>query len=168
MTLNLKQIFGLALLALFVGLLVAAMTYRDAYHAASEKAAILQHDIDQQAKAAEARLKQLTIERDAKQAKLDKQAKEQEKTDEQAKSEIARLGNELTQRPVRVRITSTRHDSGSTTSNSTTAVQAGAGNEAEAYGILPAENTKRLADALMEVETLSAAYNSCRSREIPE
>lgn len=115
-------------------------------------------------KAAAERLAALTRQRDKKQAELDRLALEQEKSDEEAQSEIKRLVSELDSRPVRVRFVSEPGHRGSVARGEGAGnSEAGEGDEAQAYGVLPKENTRRLREALSEVETLSAAYKSCRA-----
>lgn len=118
--------------------------------------------VEQHQQEAAERLRQLAAERDRKQALLDQQAMEQEQKDAHAQTEIARLAGELESRPVRVRVVAGRRggsadrDAAATTADR--AADAGA-----ADGVLPAENSRRLGAALTEVETLSAAYASCRA-----
>lgn len=120
--------------------------------------------VEQQNIQAGQRLKELTAERDEKQARLDRLAADQEKKDEQARDEISRLAGELERRPFRVRVvTSPRDCGGSSAGEGSARPAAGAGDSASAYGVLPAENTRRLDAALIEVEQLSAAYRSCRA-----
>lgn len=110
-------------------------------------------------------LEQLTVERDELQAELDQFAEQQETKDAYALAEIERLDLELRTRPVRVRVITESGACGdSATGDGAGATGAGAGGGTEAYGLLPAENSERLGAALTEVETLSAAYNSCRAR----
>ena len=122
--------------------------------------------VEQQQREAGERLEKLTAERDEKQARLDRQAKDQEKKDADAKSEIDRLAGELERRPFRVRVV-TGACSGGAAGAAAGATEDRAGDSSPAYGVLPPENTRRLDAALIEVETLSAAYSSCRARLFP-
>lgn len=131
----------------------------------------LQAAVGEQNRTAKQTLDRLTSERDTAQAKLDQQHEEQEKTDAQSVKEIARLTGELKQRPVRVRIvaqpTACGAGSGGTAGLTTTTADSGAADQAPAYGLLPAANSARLAGVISEIETLNAAYASCRAQLIP-
>lgn len=118
--------------------------------------------VEQHREEAAARLRQLTAERDRQQALLDQQAMEQEKKDAHAQAEIARLAGELGSRPVRVRVVA-GHCGGSAGGDPSAAAADRAADAGAADGVLPAENSRRLGAALTEVETLSAAYASCRA-----
>src|SRR5690554_114808 len=98
-----------------------------------------------------------------KQKELNKIAQQQGKKDEQAKIQIKSLTNELTNQLVRVRVQPEANQcsgAGASTNKDTADSE---GNRSEAYGLLPEINTKRLARAIEEVETLSAAYSSCKN-----
>ncbi|MBV8249114.1 MAG: hypothetical protein JO200_11765 [Comamonas sp.] len=127
----------------------------------------LQDSVATQNHAAEAELERLTAERNAAQARLDQQYQQQEKTDAQAVQEIARLTGELEQRPVRVRIVSQPAACGAgrggTAGHTAAADDAGAADAAEAYGLLPESNSRRLGAVIAEAETINAAYASCRA-----
>lgn len=120
-------------------------------------------DVEDRNAEAAALLDDLTAQRDHLQAEMAITAKLQEEKDAKAIAEIDRLGDELRNRPIRVRIAEAGNCSGSATSDAATAADSGAGSAAETYGLLPEENTRRLGTALTEVEILSAAYNSCRA-----
>ena len=149
-------------------LLMLALAWLVGYQSGKESAgkdlARLQGQIEQQATQTDETLRRLTAERDAKQAAIDKLAAEQEIKDADAQAEIGRLAGELRDRPVRVRIV-TQAGSCSGGSSSDAAGNPGTGGEhpGEASGVLPPENTRRLGAALTEIETLSAAYASCRA-----
>lgn len=153
--------------ALFLALLLFVVTtwhYKGAYEAELSSHSRLAGEVRQQNKQAAAQLEQMTRERDEKQALLNQQAKEQEEKDAERLAEIERLNFELDARPVRVRIVSATGGScgGGSAGEEAGPAQPGAGGEAQAYGLLPEQNSRRLGIALKEVETLSAAYNSCR------
>lgn len=142
--------------------------YQSGKGAAGKDLARLQGMIEQQADQAGQTLARLTAERDAKQAKLDKQAKDQEKKDADAKAEIERLAGELRDRPVRVRIVAQAGGcSRGTAGDAAARAEDRAGDTGAADGVLPPENTRRFSAALTEIETLSAAYSSCRARLMP-
>lgn len=113
------------------------------------------------------RFVQLTNERDAKQAELDKRAAAQEKTDGKAVTQIAADDRQQRSAPVRVRVLNCARDAGSGSGRAPgqAAATAGAGAEdaGAASGVLPQAGARRLADALSEIETMNAAYRSCRS-----
>ncbi|WP_057092524.1 hypothetical protein KV708_15715 [Comamonas thiooxydans] len=127
----------------------------------------LQASVAAQHRTAKAELERLTVERNAAQARLDQLYQQQEKTDAQAVQEISRLTGELEQRPVRVRIVSQPAASGEggcrTAGEQAASAEPGAADAGQAYGLLPAANSARLAGVIQEIETLNAAYASCRS-----
>lgn len=143
----------------------ATWHYKGKYESELSSHSKLAGQVKQQNDEAEARLVVLTRERDEKQAMLDLQREQQEKKDAAAQTEIERLSDELATRPVRVRIVAAPGGScsGSPPGEAAGSTQPGAGSEATAYGLLPEPNSRRLGIALKEVETLSAAYNSCRA-----
>lgn len=139
--------------------------YQSGKESAGKDLARLQGMIEQQAEEAGQTLERLTAERDKEQARLDRLAAEQGSKDADAKAEIERLAGELRDRPIRVRYVTAPSGAGSGGAASQAAVSPGdsAGDATAATGVLPESNTQRLGVALTEVETLSAAYNSCRS-----
>ena len=143
--------------------------YQSGKESAGKDLARLQGMIEQQADQAEQTLERLTAERDKKQAALNKAAADQERKDADAKAEIDRLAGELESRPVRVRIVTSPAGScsGSAAGDAAARAEDRAGDAGAADGVLPAENTRRLSAALTEIETLSAAYSSCRARLMP-
>ncbi len=159
---------AIAMAVLVIGLGVTAAAYKNLYDTTKLALTTVNASIKAQNEEAARKLADLTAERDKKQAEIDKAAKDQESKDVQAKKEIARLDLELRNRPVLVRIVAASgQGGGGTTGDGGSSASAGAGGQAETYGLLPPENTRRLNETLTEVELLSAAYNSCRSRSIP-
>lgn len=159
-----------AWLAAMVAVLIVALAlgtyhYQAVYQATDKALMALEGSVKQANETAAAELERLTAERDERQARLDKQAEDQEKKDADAKAEIERLAGELRDRPIRVRYVTATSGAGSGGAASQAAVSPGdsAGDATAATGVLPESNTQRLGVALTEVETLSAAYNSCRS-----
>ncbi len=154
------------LIALAVtGLAVFGMGYALGSKAPALKLEELRGQISQQSAQAKETLDQLTKDRDKKQAELDAQAKQQEEIDNAAKDEIARLADELASRPIRVRVvTDSGACSGSATSDANADTEAGAGNDVSTSGLLPEPNSQRLRAAIAEIETLSAAYNACKTK----
>lgn len=147
-------------------LLMIALAWLVGYQGGKESAgkdlARLQGMIEQQADQAGQTLARLTAERDEKQARLDRLATEQESKDADAKAEIERLAGELRDRPVRVRIVAGDCSRGAA-GDAAARAEGRSGDTGTADGILPPENTRRLGAALTEIETLSAAYSSCRA-----
>jgi len=158
---------GLALM-LLVALIASTLIYRSMYITTDTALTAVNASIKAQNETSTKKLADLTAERDQKQAQLDQAAKDQEKTDASAKTEIARLDAELRNRPVLVRyVTASGKGGGSAASDPASSAKNSAGDAGTAIGVLPESNSRRLASALTEVETLSAAYNSCRAKVIP-
>lgn len=157
-----REIAAIAGMAIVAVLLFSAVTYRHLYHSAADELRALRDDVQRKNAEATRKLADLTAQRDRRQIELNHAAAEQERKDDHAQAEIARLTDELRARPVRVRIIPGGGCGGGAASHPATAAEAGTGNSGPAYGLLPHENSQRLADAIAEVETLSAAYASCR------
>ncbi|MFU3870169.1 hypothetical protein ACM7G7_26340 [Pseudomonas aeruginosa] len=159
-----------ALLALFATALLVGLGYLGGRVSMVREYGELVGQMKRQNREAADKLAELTAQRDMKQAALNKQAADRERKDADAKAEIARLAGELRDRPVRVRIVPAAGGgcSGGAAGDAAGTAEAGAGDAASAYGLLPEENSRRFNDSLSEVETLSAAYNSCRARLIPQ
>lgn len=160
-----------AWLAAMVAVLIVALAlgtyhYQAVYQATDKALMALEGSVKQANETAAAELERLTAERDERQARLDKQAEDQEKKDADAKAEIERLAGELRDRPIRVRYVTAPSGAGSGGAASQAAGNPGTGpgDATASTGVLPDANSRRLGIALKEVETLSAAYNSCRSR----
>ena len=136
-----------------------AKKHQDAY-------AVLEARLETQKAEAKTKLDQLTAERDQKQQELDRLHAEGEKRDASAQKEIARLGTELANRPIRVRIVAQSAGSGGgggvAGASKAEGANAGDGDAAEAYGLLPEGNARRLGEVIREAETINAAYASCR------
>lgn len=164
-----KAIAGEIATLLLMLALVWLVGYQSGKESAGKDLARLRGQIEQQADQAGQTLARLTAERDKKQARLDRLAADQERKDADAKAEIDRLAGELESRPVRVRIVTSPAGScsGGAAGDAAASAEDRAGDAGTADGVLPAENTRRLSAALTEIETLSAAYSSCRSRLIP-
>jgi len=142
--------------------------YRAKASAATTALQQLQADVREQNRTAKKTLDRLTAERDQAQADLKQFRHLQERTDEAAKQEIARLGGELERRPWRVRVITTPGACGPGGGGAPGAVapalNAGAADPAETYGLLPARNSRRLGELSTEAETINAAYRSCRDQ----
>lgn len=165
MNTELRQTLFMLIALAVTGLAVFGMGYALGSKAPALKLEELRGQISQQSSQAKVTLDQLTKDRDEKQAALDRQAELQEGKDDAAKDEIARLADELANRPVRVRVvTASGACSSSAAGNSTSSAETGAGNTSSTSGLLPESNSQRLRAAIAEVETLSAAYSSCRRR----
>lgn len=146
----------------------ATLHYRDQVKARDVELRRLSAAIERQNSEAEQALATLTEQRDTAQAALDAAYQQQEVADAAAQQEIDRLRGDLEQRPVRVRIVpqpaACGPDSGGAAGDAPTAADAGAADVAPAYGLLPESNTRRLGAVIAEVETLNAAYASCRAQ----
>lgn len=160
-----------AWLAAMVAVLIVALAlgtyhYQAVYQATDKALMALEGSVKQANDTAAAELARLTAERDKEQARLDKLVIDQEKKDADAKAEIERLAGELRNRPVRVRYVTAPSGAGSGGAASQAAGNPGTGpgDATASTGVLPDANSRRLGIALKEVETLSAAYSSCRSR----
>lgn len=159
-----ERIVG-ALLAVTALALLAGMGFVAGRASMLREYGELAGQVEQQNRQAEQKLAELTAQRDIKQAALNKAAADQERKDADAKAEIDRLAGELESRPVRVRIvTSPAGDcSRGAAGDAAARAEDRAGDAGTADGVLPAENSRRLGAALTEIETLSAAYSSCRA-----
>lgn len=162
---DLKNDIAVLLAALVVIVLIYSLGYQSGAGSVNERYSKLQGKVTQQEEEAAKRLKAMTDKRDAIQAKLDREFLRQEEKDAAAQVEIDRLASELEHRPIRVRVvTASGACSGSATGDATTGTETGTGNDAATSGLLPESNHRRLRAAIAEVETLSAAYSSCRKR----
>lgn len=165
MNTELRQTLFMLIALAVTGLAVFGVGYALGNKAPALKLEELRGQVSRQSAQAKETLDQLTKERDQKQAELDELAKQQEETDNAAKLEIARLADELANRPIRVRVvTASGACSSSAASDAATCAEAGAGDSASTSRLLPEPNSRRLRAAIAEVETLSAAYSSCRKR----
>ncbi|MDP9895369.1 membrane protein implicated in regulation of membrane protease activity [Variovorax boronicumulans] len=162
-------LYVLTVLVVVMGL--ATWGYRTQLKATSFALATQSTAIVQQNLAAAALLKTRTAERDAKQAELNKRAEAQEKTDGKAVAQIGADDKLQRAAPVRVRVQNCTSDAGggggSAAGGAAATTEAGAADPSSASGVLSKAAAGRLADALNEVETMSAAYASCRARLLP-
>lgn len=164
---SLSTTIGTVLSGLLMIAILLLVGYVYGSRSAQVELAQLKGQIIQQTEQAEAELLSLTKERDKKQAERNAQALLQEGKDNAAKDEIIRLTGELANRPIGVRIvTKSGQSNCGTSSNGAATSKDSPGNATETTGLLPESNSKRLRSALTEVETLSAAYNSCRASVI--
>lgn len=153
------------LLCLALGL--SMVHYRTQARVATAELTRLQAGVKAQNTTAKAELDRLTAERDIAQAQLNAKHQHQEKTDAAQLQEIARLRGELERRPVRVRIVAQPAacgpGSGGAAGEAPASADAGTADTAQAYGLLPEGNSARLGAVIQEIETLNAAYASCRT-----
>lgn len=160
----------LLLIAVALVLLLSWSTnhYRSKAITADKDLQNLRDDVREQNRDAQKTLERLTTERDTAQSALNRQRLQQESIDESTKLEIARLGDELKLRPVRVRVVTSSatcgSGSGSSEGQPATAINAGAADIAQTYGLLPEGNSQRLGAVIAEAETINAAYASCRAQ----
>ena len=158
----------LAVFLALVSALFATYYYHGEYVTASKALADLRASVAAANVQATARLADLTAERDRIQTELNQKAADQEQKDAQAKAEISRLTVDVSNLRVRVVPNTAGSCSGNASGQTASATDAGTADQAPAYGVLPEVNSRRLASALTEVETLSAAYNSCRATVVGE
>ena len=158
-----QAILALALACIALGF--TSCSYRDRLIEADKRVESQATAIKTQNEEAGALLAQRTAERDAKQATLDRLAADQEKKDEAATNEIARLAGDLRNKPIRVRVVPESRTSGPSggSAPSDAAGAATAGDAEPATWVLPEANSRGLGEVIAEVETLSAAYSSCRA-----
>ena len=165
---DLRDWFVIVLLLLGFFLAWAGGHYRDLAATNAKELAALQGRVQHQNDLAKLKLDEMTRQRDAKQTELDDFHKTQEKKDEAAKLEIARLAGELEHRPVRVRIVAQPAQcgagGGSAQGGVAAGTEAGEGDPAQTYGLLPESNSRRLGAVIAEAETVNAAYASCRAQ----
>lgn len=157
-----------ALLLLCLTLAWATDHYRNQVMAMDVQLERLSGEIERQNADAAQILATLTAQRDTAQTALDAAYQLQEVADAAAQQEIDRLRGDLEQRPVRVRIVpqpaACGPGGGGTAGYAPAIADAGAADAAPAYGLLPESNTRRLGAVIAEVETLNAAYASCRAQ----
>lgn len=157
----------LALVLVCTALGFTSCSYRDRLIAAEQTLEAQSSAIKIQNEEAGALLAQRTAERDAKQAALDRLAADQEKKDEAATSEIARLAGELRNRPIRVRVVAESRaggpGGGTAPGDAACTAAPGAGDAEPAIWVLPEATARSLGEVIAEVETMSAAYSSCRA-----
>jgi hypothetical protein len=162
---TLKQAINIALALLITALSLSAYYYSNRYIATRDKLLLLEHDVSVNNKQASDKLKQLTVERDAKQLALNELHKKQEEKDERAKIDIQRITNQLRSNTVLVRVKPSANacDRVAAADTPTNAVASAADTDARS-GILSDVATERLASAIIEIETMSAAYSSCKAK----
>lgn len=157
-------IYFLAALVVVLGL--STCSYRRMFKATDYALTTQNAAIERNNRAAKDLLNARTAERDALQAKLNERAAAQEKTDGKAVTQIAADDHLQRSAPVRVRVRDCARDAGSSgggaPGQAAPAAEAGAGDAGPASGVLSEAGARRLADALTEIETMSAAYASCR------
>lgn len=160
-----QAILALALACITLGF--TSCSYRDRLIATEQILEAQSSAIKIQNEEAGALLAQRTAERDAKQAALNRLAADQETKDEAATNEIARLAGELRNRPVRVRVIPERSSGGQggggAPGDSAGTAAPGAGDAEPASWVLPEATARSLGEVIAEVETMSAAYASCRA-----
>lgn len=157
-------IYILAGLVLVLGL--STWQYRRMFKATDFALTTQNAAIKSQNDKANRRLLQLTNQRDALQAELDNRAAAQEKTDGKAVTQIAADDHQQRSAHVRVRVLNCTRDagggSGGAPGGAATGANAGAEDAGASSGVLSKEGARRLADALTEIETMSAAFASCK------
>lgn len=155
-------------LFLFTALVTVSLLYNASekkLHRATNDLAELRANVKAKNEEAARELATALADRDRRQKHIDELLRNQEQQDESAQTEIDRLTRELEYRPIRVRYITRPAGGGCGGAGSGETPAAGDRdeNDTEASGVLPEANSRRLRTALAEVETLSAAYNSCRN-----
>jgi len=162
-------LYVLAILVVVLGL--ATWGYRTQLKAVSFALATQSKAIVRQNLEASQLLKKRTAERDAAQKKLNERAKAQENTDGKAVAQIGADDKLQRAAPVRVRVLDCTRDArsggGGAAGGAATTAEAGAGDAGTSSGVLSKAAAGRTADAIKEVETMSAAYSSCRAQLLP-
>lgn len=167
---SVKNYIILALLALCTVLGLSTWQYRrmnaaTAYALETQNAAIVSQKAN-----AQNLLATLTERAERAEKELKDRADAQEKVDALAKDTIARDDARQRAAPVSVRYV-TRGcgpSGGGTSGEAPAAAKSGDDHLPTAIGVLPPAGARRLADALTEVETLNAAYASCRTALLKE
>lgn len=164
---DLKAILIYILAALVLVLGLSTWQYRRMFKATDFALTTQNAAIKAQNKAAADLLDRRTAERDALQTQLNARAAAQEKTDEKAVGQIAADDKRQRAAPVRVRVHDCTRDArsggGRAAGQATAAAGLGAADAGPASGVLPEAAAGRFADAVKEIETMSAAYASCRA-----
>lgn len=164
---DLKAILIYILAALVVVMGLSTWQYRRMFKATDFALTTQNAAIKAQNKSADDLLKQRTAERDALQTQLNTRAAAQEKTDEKAVGQIDADDKRQRASPVRVRVHDCTRDAGprggGAPGGAAASPEARAGDTGAASGVLPEAAARRFADALKEVETLSAAFGSCKA-----
>lgn len=164
---DLRAILIYILAALVVVLGLSTWQYRRMFKATDFALTTQNAAIKALNRAAADLLEQRTAERDALQTRLNERAAAQEKTDEKAVGQIAADDKRQRAAAVRVRVHDCTRDarpgSGGAPSGPAAGPEAGSGDAGAASGLLPETGARRLADALKEIETMSAAFASCKA-----
>ena len=166
MTAILRRVFAVLGVSLCLTLAGTAFFYYMEAKGYHQELTQLQGDVQRQNEEAEEKLRILTAERDAKQAALNELRQIQEEKDVATQEQIALLVTELERRPVRVRVqpAPSWSSSGGTPGPPPAHLNPGQGDTSEAHGLLPEGNARRLGEVIAEMETINAAYASCRSQ----
>lgn len=154
------------ILAVFIGVLIGfGVYYHHAYETQHDAYVILQNDVKTQNEQATAKYKQLLADNEAKQLQIDNQFKKQVTQDDQAKKDISSIVSNVAVSPIRVRYVAraSRCNSDSADSAKTPDAAISATDTSTTDGVLPQLNSERLASAIGEIETLNAAFASCKA-----
>lgn len=157
------MILGLGILCAI--LLASTFSYRSLYKAKTLALDTQNQAIKQQNEEARRKYDALKEERDALQTKFNAAKAAQEKKDEDFNKALAAMRAAVDGAPVRVRVASCgpRASGGGSTGGVRPATGDSSQADAAATGLLPAENSRRLNLALIEVEELSRDFNSCQA-----
>lgn len=150
-----------AIISVFLALIA---TYFAGKASGEKGLAYLQGQLAQQQAQADEKLKESHTNALAMQKKAQEKLEQQQEKDRENIERIKDLQRALASQPIRVRYQATSGASGKCAASAQDkSTSAGTTNRTEASRLLPESNSQRLAAAIAEIETLSAAYSSCRA-----
>lgn len=150
-------------------LTLSTLFYRKEYQSVTLKYQAQSGQIEARNKEAADKLRILTAERDQLQKQLNDQAKAQNEADQKAASQIAADTRAAAAAPVVVRYVRQAGGCGrGPAGRAATSAQPGAADASSTSGVLAPEAARRFNSAVNDIETLQLAYNSCRTRLVPE
>ena len=150
-----------AIISVFLALIA---TYFAGKASGEKGLAYLQGQLAQQQEQAEEKLKEAHENATALQSKAQEKLERQQEKDRENIERIKDLQRALASQPIRVRYQATSGASGNCAARAQDeSTRTGTANRTEASRLLPESNSQRLAAAIAEIETLSAAYSSCRA-----
>jgi hypothetical protein len=138
--------------------------YQGRYQSTRDELLILKHNVKQQSDNSKAMLKALTAERDAKQLIINQKIKNQDKEDAQKLRDITNTKLHT----VSVRIKPNASVCPNSAAGGAQNTSTGTTDTTATAGLLSDTNTRQLEQAIVEIETMSAAYSSCRATLMPQ
>jgi len=159
-----------ALLGLAIGCVTLSLStceYRRQYKSTALALDVQNKAIDAQNKEAERVLKSRTAERDALQKQINETAEAQEKKDVATRKVLAQAALDAEREPTVIRVRVPAGNAGCSggggASKAGAATGAGAPDPYAFTGLLAPEAERRFKSAVTEIETLQAAFNSCKA-----